>query len=163
VPICYRHTTELAARNAKPASILKKVKHIASKTNIHQVGKAIHRVEGAAHRLEHAAYKADRIVRVFMRDEEADLSERDEDEDLLTRAIEDELYNRDFQDLVFEELTERDVAELQELAERDPNIFRKIFRKFKKVVGKVASVVARDEDVDLVGRDYSDFELERLD
>jgi len=70
--------------------------------------------------------------------------------------------NRDFQDLVFEELTERDVAELQELAKRDPNIFRKIFRKFK-VVGKVASVVAPDEDVDLVGRDYSDFELERLD
>jgi len=157
------HTTEVAARNTKLASVLKNVKHIASKTNIHKVGKVIHCVEDAAHRLEHAAHKVDRIARVFMRDEEADLSERNEDEDLLTRAIEGELHNRDFQDLVFEELTERGLAELQELAKRDPNIFRKIFRKFKKVVGKMASVVARDEDVDLVGRDYSDFELERLD
>jgi len=52
------HTTEVAARNTKLASVLKKVKHIASKTNIHKVGKVIHRVEGGAHRLEHAAQRS---------------------------------------------------------------------------------------------------------
>ncbi|CAA7271184.1 unnamed protein product [Cyclocybe aegerita] len=55
-------------------------------------------------------------------------------------------------------LSERDIAdleELEELAARDPNFFKKAFKKIKKIatpgnIGKVASFVVREDELDML-------------
>jgi ribosomal protein L30/L7E len=71
-------------------------------------------------------------------------------------------------------LTEREFAQLEELAEREPS-FGSLFRKVKHAVGKVvnptnigrvakiASYVVREDGEDVFERDYSDFEIDELD
>lgn len=171
---------ELAARDPSFKSIFGKIKSAFTKKNVQKV--------------EGVASKVGKIADLVIRDEDAELLERDL-EDLEELAARDPSFGSIFRkikkiaspknlstvarvaSLVIrdgEQLTEREIAQLDELAERDPSFgswIRKVGHSVGKVVNaknigtvaKVASYVIREDSDDVFERDYSDFVLNELD
>lgn len=90
---------------------------------------------------------------------------------MLKREDAEDLYGRSFEDFA-EQLTERELDDMQELAVRDPR-FGSFFKKIKKFVNfknikKVASVASLairedNEAFDVFERQFSDLDLDQLD